>query len=280
MDLLRFKSVIQDISECRPLIIRLLAGSSLISLRQAVGFWLSNKEKQAYLTLIWDVFQNMKWIKSTERVTILGRGLDFRQVELLFQDAATLNWEKIVPFVVMVRAPVCLEHLTSWTNEALPGMKYCTRMCVTEADRPDFQNHTRPIATIKGRAAGFDVSIPVTVMTQDVPQYQLGTATLDRPAAMSIFQPILNKTNRITVAKITLGCTEYGTANVAAYQTIDTFNIVINGPPYMTNVSIILRSHCDADDPQVLMRVVDYFSQSASGSEFATLKMLTAHQDW
>ena len=55
-------------------------------------------------------------------------------------------------------------------------------------------------------------------------------------------------TFRTTVAKITLGCIGYETANVAAYQTIDTFNIVINGPPYMTNVSIILRSRCDGDD--------------------------------
>lgn len=47
------------------------------------------------------------------------------------------------------------------------------------------------------------------------------------------------------VARISLGCAEHETANVAANQAIDTCNIVINGPPFMTNDSIMLRSRSD-----------------------------------
>ena len=46
MDLFKFRGVFHDIYECRTMIIRCLAGSYLIALRQAIGFWLSNKEKE------------------------------------------------------------------------------------------------------------------------------------------------------------------------------------------------------------------------------------------
>ena len=286
MDLSRFRSVFQDISECRTLIIRCLASSNLIALRQAVGFWLSSKEKRAYLNLVWDVFEHIKWIESTGRVTMMGRGLDFCRVESLFRDAAILHWENLVPFVVMIRAPVCFEDLTSWTKQALPALTYGTKMSIIEADSREFQWNTIPIATIKGFAAGFDVSIPITVMTQDVPQYQLGIAALDRPAAMSVFQPTLDKTNRIAVARIDLNSIEYETAKVATYKTIDTFIIVINGPPFMTNVSLILKSPSEGprcnwpDNPQVLTRVVNYYALSASDSEYGTMMKSNAHFSW
>ena len=78
MDLSRFRSVFQDISECRIMIIRCLAGSKLIALRQGVGFWLSNKEKRAHLSLVWYVFELLEWTESAGGVTMMGRGLDFR----------------------------------------------------------------------------------------------------------------------------------------------------------------------------------------------------------
>lgn len=106
MDLSKFGSVFQDMSECRTVIIRCLAGSRLIALLEAVGFWLTSKEKRTYLSLVWDLLEHVEWTKSTGRVTMIGRGLDFRQVESLFRDAAILRWQKLAPFVVMIRAPV------------------------------------------------------------------------------------------------------------------------------------------------------------------------------
>jgi len=102
MDLFKFRNVFQDVSECRNMMIRCLAGGNSIALRQAAGFWLSNKEKRAYINLIWDVFEHIEWTESTGRVTMMGRGLDFRRVESLFRDAASLHWEKLVPFVIMI----------------------------------------------------------------------------------------------------------------------------------------------------------------------------------
>ena len=62
---------------------------------------------------------------------------------------------------------------------------------------------------------------------------------------MSIFQPALNKTNRIAIVKIRFNSIKYETANVATYKTINTFNIVINGPPFMINISLILKSRSE-----------------------------------
>ena len=103
---------------------------------------------------------------------------------------------------------------------------------------------------------------------------------------MSVFQPTLDKTNRIAVARIDLNSIEYETANVAAYKTIDTFNIVINGPPFMTNVSLVLKSPSEVprcnwpDNPQVLTRVVNYYALSASDSEYGTMMKSNAHFAW
>ena len=75
-------------------------------------------------------------------------------------------------------------------------------------------------------------------------------------------------------------------ANVAVYKTINTFNIVINGPLFMTNILLILKwrsegLRCDwPDNPQVSTRVVDYYALSAPDSEFAARKMSNAHFGW
>ena len=171
MNLFKFRNVFQNISECRTMIIRCLADSNLVALRQTVEFWLFNKKKRAYLSLAWDVFEHLKWTGSTEEVIIISRDLDFRRVESLFCDAAILHWEQLVSFVVMIRASVCFENLIFWTKQALSSIKYCTKMSVIEADSRSFQCNTMRIASIEEHAARFNVLILITVLTQGVSQY-------------------------------------------------------------------------------------------------------------
>lgn len=60
MELSRFRSAFQDISECRTMMIRCLVSSDLIALRHAVGFWLSNKENRAYLSTVLYLFEHIE----------------------------------------------------------------------------------------------------------------------------------------------------------------------------------------------------------------------------
>lgn len=135
---------------------------------------------------------------------------------------------------------------------------------------------TKPIATIEGLAAGVEISIPITNLAQEAPQNQLGTATIDRTAAMSIFQPVLNDVTRIAIAKVELNSIRNETANVAAYKSKDTFNICMFEPQFMTNVSLIHKtpseeSRCDwHDSPQVFTRVIDIYSPTKPDSVHAT----------
>jgi len=60
-------------------------------------------------------------------------------------------------------------------------------MTITKAiERPNFWD-TTPIAIIEGLAVGVEISIPITTLAQEAPQSQLGHATIDRAAIMSIF---------------------------------------------------------------------------------------------
>ena len=61
VELSKFRRLFQDIPDCRTILVRCLSGANLIALRRAVGFWLSDREKRAHLSLLWDVFEHMKW---------------------------------------------------------------------------------------------------------------------------------------------------------------------------------------------------------------------------
>jgi len=99
-------------------------------------------------------------------VTMMGRGLDFRRVEALMRESATMHWKKVVPFIIMIRPPFDYENLVPWTKQALLSITRSTRMSVTEAaERPNFWD-TTPIATIEGLAAGVEISIPITTLAR------------------------------------------------------------------------------------------------------------------
>jgi len=290
MELAMFRRVFQDIPECRAALIRCLAGGNLIVLRKAIGFWLSDKEKRAYLGLLWDVFEQMifeqmKWTEDAGRVTMMGQGLDFRRAEALIRDSALMRWPKVVPFIIMLRAPVKHVNQIPWITRTLSNIRRSTRMNVTEVGPRENKWDTKPIATIEGLLAGFDMSIPITTLTQGTHQDQLGTATVDRTAAMSIFQPALRNVNRIAIAKMELNNTGYETAAVVTYKTVDTFSLVISGPAFMTNVSLVLKSpsegpRCDwPDNPQVFMRVVSN-EHLGSDREREAIKKRNARLGW
>lgn len=149
-------------------------------------------------------------------------------------------------------------------------------MTVTKAARRPKSLNTTLIATIEGLAADVKIFIPITTLAQETPQNQLGTATIDRTAAMSIFQPVLNAVTRIAIAKVELNSIRYETANVAVYKTKDAFKICMFEPQFMTNVSLIHKtpsegSRCDcADSPQVFTRVIDIHSPAEPDSVHAT----------
>ena len=286
MELSKFRRVFQDIPECRTILIRCLSGANLFVLRRAVGFWLLDREKRAHLSLLWDVFEHMKWSEDMGGVTMVGRGLDFRRVEALMRESAAMHWNKVVPFIIMIRPPFDYENLVPWTKQALSSITRSTKMTVTEAaKRPNFWD-TTPIATIEGLAAGVEISVPITTVAQQAPQSQLGHATIDRAAAMSIFQPVLNDVTRIAIVKVELDSVRYETGNVAAYKGNDTFSICMFGPQYMTNVSLIHKMpsegpRCDwPDSPQVVTRVINIYSPAEPDSLHATWQRRNALQGW
>ena len=286
MELSKFRRVFEDIPDCRTILIRCLSGANLIALRRAVGFWLSSREKRAHLSLLWDVFEHMKWSEDTGGVTMMGRGLDFRRAEALMRESALMHWEKVVPFIIMIRPPFNYENVVPWTREALLSITRSIKMAVTEAaERPNLWD-TTPIATIEGLAAGVEISIPITTLAEEAPQSQLGHATIDRAAAMSIFQPVLNEVTRIAVVKVGLDSVRYETGNVAAYKANDTFNICMFGPQYMTNVSLIHKTpsegpRCDwPDSPQVVTRVINIYSPAGTNPVYAAWQRRNALQGW
>lgn len=285
MELFMFRRVFQDIPECRAALIRCLAGGNLIALRKAIGFWLSDKEKRAHLGLLWDVFEHMKWTEDAGRVTMMGRGLDFRRAEALIRDTVLMRWPKVVPFIIMIRAPVDYENLIPWITRTLSNIRSSTKMNVSEVAPRENRWDTKPIAIIEGLAAGFDMFIPITILTQGTPQDQLGTATVDWTAAMSIFQPAVRNVNRIAIAKTELSNVGYETAAVITYKTVDTFCLVISGPPFTTNVSLILKSpsegpRCDwSGNPHVFMRVVSN-EHLVSHTEHEAIKKRNARLGW
>ncbi|KAK3169327.1 hypothetical protein OEA41_008710 [Lepraria neglecta] len=246
-----------------------------MALRKAIGFWLSGNEKKAHLSLLWDVFEDMNWTKDADRVTMMGRGLDFRRAEAQIRDSALIHCKKMVPFIVMIRAPVDYETLVPWTKQVLSNVMCSTRMDVVEGDKREDRWDSKSIATIEGFAAGIEISIPITVLTQETPQDQLGTTTIDWTVAMSIFKPTLKNVKRIAITKVEWNKVQYETAAVISYKTVDTLRFIISGPPFMTNVSLILRS------PSVCMRVVNGYDRSLSyDEEWAALKLRNGREGW
>ncbi len=159
-------------------------------------------------------------------------------------------------------------------------------MTVTEAaERPNFWD-TTPIATIEGLAAGVELSIPITALAQEAPQSQLGHATIDRAAAMSIFQPVLKDVTRITIVRVELDSVSYETGDVAAYKANDTFSICMSGPQYMTDVSLIHKTPSEGprydwpESPQVITRVINVYSPAEPDSLHATWQKRNALQGW
>lgn len=228
----------------------------------------------------------MKWSEDMGGVTMMGRGLDFRRVEALMRESATVHWKKVVPFIIMIRPPLDYDNLVPWTKQALLGITRSTKMTVTEAAEPPNFWDTTPIATIEGLAADVEISIPITTLAQEAPQSQLGHATIDRAAAMSIFQPVLNDVTRIAIVKVELDSVRYETGNVAAYKANDTFSICMFGPQYMTNVSLIHKippegPRCDwPDSPQVVTRVINIYSPAKPDSVHAAWQRRNALQGW
>jgi len=142
----------------------------------------------------------------------------------------------VFPFIIMIRPSFDYENLVPWTKQTLLSIKRSTRMTVTEAaECPNFWD-TTPIATIEGLAVGVEISIPITTLAQEAPQNQLGHATIDKAAAMPIFQSMLNDATWIAIVKVELDSVRYETGNVAAYKANDTFSIrqdrpVSHSPP-------------------------------------------------
>ncbi|KAL2043406.1 hypothetical protein N7G274_003712 [Stereocaulon virgatum] len=115
-------------------------------------------------------------------------------------------------------------------------------MTVRGATKTPYFWETTPVATIQGLVAGVEMSVPITISAQETPQSQLGHATMDRAAAMSIFQPVLDDITRVAIVKVELSSVKYETGNVAAYKGNDAFSICNFGPQYMTNVSLIHKT--------------------------------------
>lgn len=124
------------------------------------------------------------------------------------------------------------------------------------------------------------------MLAQEAPQNQLGYATIDRAAAMSVFQPALNDVIRIAIAKVESDFIRYETGNVAAYKAKDTFNICIFGSQFKTNVSLIHKKpsegpRCDwPGSSQVFTRVIDIYSPAEPDLMHAAWQRRNAPQGW
>ena len=170
MDLSIFRTLFQDLPECRKLIIRCLAGGNLMALRKAIGFWLSENEKKSHLSLLWDVFEDMNWIDDVDGVTMIGRGLDFHRAEGQLRDSSLTHCSELVPFVIMIRAPVPYDKLVPWIKQILSNMTRSTKMRVVEGSKRKNRWDSKFIATIEGFVAGVKIFAPVTVLTRETRQ--------------------------------------------------------------------------------------------------------------
>ena len=233
-----------------------------MALRSAIGFWLSDRERRDHLHLLNDAFETMRWAETADQVTLLGRGLDFRLAEAQLKEHSLTSSAPMIPFIVMIRAPVRHEALTLWTQRLLTVLIHSTSWTALEETTREHRSAAQPKIFINGIAADVNISIPITVLSKDIPSNQLGQAETPCSAAMSIFQPHLEKTENVLIAKVLLARIYYETAHVVVYKTTGTFIIVIDGPSYHTCVSLILKGHpnelrCNwSDKAQVFMRVV------------------------
>jgi hypothetical protein len=265
MDLSKFKRVFQDIPECRTILVCCLSGANLIALRMAIGFWLSDKEKSAHLSLLSDVFEHMEWSENVGELILMGGGVDSRRVEEFMQESAGMRPKKMFPFVIMIRPPLFgYGSLVLWAKMALLSVKRSTKMTVTEAsDFPEVWDPT-PIATVDGFAADVAISIPITMLAQEAPQSQVGHATIDRAAAMSIFQPVLDNVIRIAIVRITINFVRYETGLVYTYKANDSFSIYLFESQDMTNgfyTKILEVSEKNwSPSSQVVTRVINVYS--------------------
>ena len=282
-----FRTVFQDLPECRKSIIRCLTGGNLMALRKAIGFWLSENEKKAHLSLLWDVFEDMDWTDDVNGITMIGRGLDYHRAEGQLRAASLTHYPELVPFVVMIRAPVTYDKLVPWIKQILSNIMRSTKMRVVEGDKRKNRWDSKFIATIEGFVAGVKISTPVTVLTQETREDQLGIATMDRTIAISVFEPTLEDVKRITIVKVERNKVQQETAAVITYKTIDTLRFIISGPPFMTNVSLILKPSLEGPEcgwprkSQVFMRVVDNYDRySSNNREWAALKIQNGLKGW
>ena len=280
-----FRRVFQDISECRVMLICCLADDNLITLRKIIEFWLSNKKKRAHLSLLWNVFEHMKWIENADRVIMMRRDLDFRRAEALIQDTVLMRWSKMISFIIMIRAFIDYENLIPWITRTLSSIRSSTKMNVTEVTSRENRWDTKLIVIIEELAAEFDMFIPITILTQKTSQDQLEIAIVDWTAAMFIFQPAIRNVNRIAIAKTKLSNVEYETAIVIIYKTVDTFCLVISDSSFTINVSLILKSssegsRCDwSDNSHVFMRVISN-EHLVSDTEHEVIKKRNARLKW
>lgn len=103
-------------------------------------------------------------------VTMMGRGLNFRRVEVLMRESATMHLKKVVPSMIMIRPPFDYKNLVPWTKQALLSMTRATRMTVMEAAKRWNFWDTTPVATIEGVAASIKISILITTLIQEALQ--------------------------------------------------------------------------------------------------------------
>ena len=228
INLFTFRRVFQDIPECRTALIHNLTGCDLTALRKAIGFWLSKKEKRVHASILPDVFRDMDWTKDVDEVIMIGRGLEFSQVEKLAwcQNYDLMPCQKMVPFMVMLRAPVSTPNLVPWVEQFLRVMRRSTSMRVTKEAK--LTNGTSaPVAAINGFAAGAAIYIPITVLTLEWPRDQLARFTTDGAIIMSLFQPALRDVKWIMAANVESNELRYEKAGVITYKRQDTFRFII-----------------------------------------------------
>lgn len=85
---------------------------------------------------------------------------------------------------------------------------------------------------------------------------------------VSILKPTLKNVRRIAIARVELKKVQFETTPVANYKTADTLRFIINGPPFITNISLILRSPSEGprydwpENPQVSIPKVNGYDRS------------------
>lgn len=167
MKLLKFRKVFQNISECQIILIHCLSDVNLFALWRAVSFWLSNRKKRVHLSLLWEVFEHIKWSENMKETIIIEWGLNFHWVEALMWESVIMHWKKVISFIIMIQSSFNYDNLVSWTKQALLSIMCSTKMTVTEAaEHSNFWNTTL-IATIEDSAAGVEIFISITTLAQE-----------------------------------------------------------------------------------------------------------------